>query len=162
MYMAPLILSVAWLTVMQLRVSPIFHALAAGLFCVVLLGYVQIAWQNSAEYPYVFEADLQTLKALSETANRENVKNIFVVTSADYPITEWNPYHVKYMHADSKISAFLVDFSADSFIHLFSSLQPTHDAAVQAVCVNCCRTDPYDRNSKIDFVESGSTLCVCP
>jgi hypothetical protein len=162
MYMAPLILSVAWLTVMQLRVSSIFHALAAGLFCVVLLGYVQIAWQNSAEYPYVFEADLQTLKGLSETANRENVKNIFVVTSPEFPLTDWNPYHVKYMHADSKISAFLVDFSADSFIYLFSSLKPTHDAGVQAVCFSFCRTASYDRNSKIDIVEAGSTLCVCP
>jgi hypothetical protein len=162
LYLAPLMVSIAWLTTIQLRTNVVFRYIAAGIFCVILLGYVQIAWKNAEEYPLVFKADLQKLQALTEAANRQQATDIFVVTFPEYEVIEWNPYQVKYMHADSKISAFLTDYSADSFIRLFSPLKPTRSAEGQAVCHRVCSASPYELNSKIDIVEAGSILCVCP
>ena len=161
-YLAPMLLSLAWITIMQQKVNISVRFAAAGIFAVILFGYFTIAWNNSAEYPKVFDADMEKLKELRELADQNQVENIFVASSPEYPVDEWNPYGIKYLYKDSKLSAFLVTDTAGPFIRTFSNLHPINDTTVQEACYNICSTDPFDKNSKIDIVVDQSTICVCP
>jgi hypothetical protein len=161
-YLAPMLLSLAWITIMQQKVNTSVRFAVAGIYAVILLGYFMIAWYNSAEYPKVFDADMGKLEELRKKADQNQISSIFVASSPEYPVANWNPYEIRYMHADSKLSAFLVYYPAGSFIRLFSTLHPISDTNVKEACYNICAIGLYDKNSDIDIVVDQSTICVCP
>lgn len=135
-----------------------------GFACLLTIGYAQISWSFSKEYPELFESDLKVLKRIENLSNRKviNSKKLVVATLPEF-IRNWNPYNFRYHHADSKTSAFLPEWSAPRFIKMFSTLETVeNDKSFKKECQQVCQRNVDEKPFSIHVLKDKQTMCLCP
>lgn len=158
MYLAPLLMTGVWneldAALAALKVN------AAATLCPLLLivaGYIAIARVNSGEYVTLFQHDLETLHQIDDYASKEGIRKVYVQPPPH------NVYGLRYMHGDSKLSAFGTDWAAQFFIPAFSSLQSSYAEATSAACLAQCADAEVkeDRGLRFYKVQDDAVGCVC-
>jgi len=164
-YLAPFVVVGAWLFLDQsLATYPRGRLLNGVLLGLLLVGYLPIAWINNAEYVYVFEQDLAQMRAIETWAmhQTENPATIVVATAPAY-VRTWNPYGITYMQADSKVSAFLADWTIAPLVTFFTDLTPQQqETATKDACVQICLRQPNPQPFSRSLLPPDNTICVCP
>ncbi|MEZ4733012.1 MAG: hypothetical protein R3E79_38440 [Caldilineaceae bacterium] len=164
-YLAPFVMIGAWLFLDQsLATHPRSRLLNGILLALLLVGYLPIAWTNSAEYVFVFEQDLAQMKAVETWAMQqpESPAAIVVATAPAYMRT-WNPYGITYLQADSKVSAFLADWTIAPLVAFFTDLTPQQqNAETKQACVQFCLRPPNQQPFFLSLLPPDNTVCVCP
>ena len=164
MYLAPFLITGAWILWDQVvgawRVGAV---VVVGLLCLILIGYVNIARVSASEYVEVFQADLGVLHQMERYVSQQRVMDnqVYVATSPGF-VRRWNLHGIKYMHGDSKLSAYLKSWTAHPFVRRFSRLQPTEVITVKNACLAQCLLTK-DREPFQSFkLQNSGTLCFCP
>ncbi|MSP11735.1 MAG: hypothetical protein EXR62_02135 [Chloroflexi bacterium] len=164
MYLAPLLITGVWLLLDQaLAAWKLARLTIFALLCVILIGYIQMSRTNAAEYVQVFQSDLHVLRQLEDYVAQEHINDNMVNIAAypEAPVNNWNPYGIKYLFADSKLSAFYKSWSAYPFIRWFSQLNPTEDKIVHDQCLDICRTDSNNLTFQFYKLGSNGPACIC-
>ena len=163
-YLSPLLIAGFWIMLDRCIGKQIWGKLASACILIpILVGYVNIARINSSDYIKLFRGDLQLLRKIENYELRDPIenRNVFVATFPDY-VRDWNPYKLNYLNGDSKNSAFLKSWSANSFIRLFSSLKTTEDATTKRICLGICESRKHIQEPQLIEIESKGATCVCP
>ncbi len=164
-YLAPFLVIGAWL-LLDSCFAP-YRLLRFGnffLLALLLAGYAPMAWRNAAEYVMVFDQDLAEVRAIEAwAATQPNQPAAIVVATAPDYIRTWNPYAVQYMQADSKVSAFLADWTIAPMFTFFTNLTPQQDEpATKHACVQLCRHPPDDQPFSRHRLQPDDVICICP
>lgn len=164
MYLAPFLITGIWIMWDKaIGINRIGTLISVCVLIVLLIGYLKIAWVNAGEYVRLFEADMSVLHELEAYATNECIEceQVFVATSQDF-LRDWNPYHLTYVHADSKLSAYLIRWAAHPFIRWFSRLKPTEDTFIKQECISQCRITKEGKAFQFFKLPRRGVLCVCP
>ncbi|MCE7983938.1 MAG: hypothetical protein DYG89_22415 [Caldilinea sp. CFX5] len=164
-YLAPFLLIGAWLLLDRCLASyRLFRFGNFFLLALLLAGYVPMAWRNAAEYVMVFDQDLAEVRAIEAwAATQPNQPTAIVVATAPDYIRTWNPYAVQYMQADSKVSAFLADWTIAPMFTFFTDLTPRqYEPETKHACVQLCRHPPDDPPFSRHLLQSDNVICICP
>jgi hypothetical protein len=163
MYLAPFVIVAAWSLLEQAIGSQrIGLLLAGGLLSLILVSYIKIGRANAHEYVQIFTADLATLHQIEVEAKQREISMIFVATHPDF-VRGWNPYSLRYISSDSKLSAFQISWMAHPFIRWFSPLQPIdRNEAIKNQCVAQCQLTKDKPYFQYDKLPNEPILCICP
>jgi hypothetical protein len=162
MYLAPFIFVVA-INLMDIGsyTRPILRWAAPVWLGIMVIGYLPLARVNSSEYVDVFQKDLGVLHQIEATAADWGIDQVAVAAYPDY-IYDWNPYQVKYMNAESKLSVYLIDYTWNTFLPLFSTLPAATEEPILKECVATCTASMRDHTFEFYKLDQSNTMCVCP
>lgn len=138
------------------------------LFTIVLLmvtGYVYISRINSYEFYKVFNNDLKKIEMVNKFLSDNYLQIDHPITIATFPgyTRTWNPYNLRYMNGDTKISAVMRDWYVEPFLKLFSSLEYIKNPTVIRSCQNLCMEDKLNNKSmKFHKMKTDDIICICP
>lgn len=164
-YLAPFSVIGAWLLIDHISLKrKVLQLLNLALLSLMLVGYWPLAQTNAAEYAQLFTQDLAQLRRIEAwAATQATTPTEIVVATAPAYLRTWNPYDLRYMHADSKVSAFLQDWTIAPMIKFFTSLTSRQaDKEVREKCVEICLLPQHQQPFNLTLYPPTNTICVCP
>jgi len=167
MYLAPLIFTGLYLSIMHFTMDVFKYQIliqfaVTGMLLILLGGYARVSWINSAEYPRLFQMDLALLHRIEDDIAINQLSTQIYILNSSNVNKDWNPWKLRFMHGDSKLSAFIIPFASSGFVSSFSNLNTTSDPTVGEKCSVACNADIKENPFHLVIANSENMLCVCP